>query len=964
MTDVEERLRGGAMLRGAVYAGWRTCRRRRPGSGAAPAGGRRRSGAGGPPRPRTQAFLAEVGRSIVNLVVAADVQAAQACRRRWEGGEPGRALLAADPTLGRPWAGFADAAHDLVHAWQAWVAELVGRRRAARATCGCAVTVAAVAPPPGRRHRRGLRSGRAAGGARPPGRGRARRAGPRRAAGPRRRTARGRGPAPPGPGRPRPGSTPGLAGRLREAGAALAHRPGRRARRRGVSEHHDGRSACCDRVDALGRFVRTVSPHLRGDMATAAAPGDRDRRRPPRRAGLGPAAPVRRRTRSSRWPGRPAAASRACSTPSPGWSSHRRATCGRPPRTRTRASGAPATPADLLDWLGVAPERALQPGRARSTARTRRPCAGWCWSICPMWTRSRPGTGSRPTAWSAIVDLVVWVLDPQKYADQTVHEDYLRHMGALRDVTVVVFNQIDRLTAADADRCRADLGRLVAADGLPEVPVLATSAADRGRGRRGPRRCWRRPSPVAGRRCCGSRARSTRPSRRWRRWSARRRAGRRGRGEPGRGGRVWPTGSPRRPACRGRGRRGRAGLRGPLGPARAALADPAQPGPAAARPTTPRRPSPPRSRSRCGGSPSRPRPGCRRRGRRRCGRRRAPTWTGCRTSSAAAVRAARPRPPRAIGWWLLRAAVLARRRWPLVGRLVWYGLARLRRQLGPVEPAGRGPPDGPARHRRGPAAAGGGRRRPLVAVLVVLLGRPIAAARARRFRRAPSAGCATPRSTVAREVVGAGPAGAARSRRCPRAPSSTGRWQASPHDDGRAAGASRLGMARFAALNLWWGVWARLWPRHFFDTFPGFGQRWTAAYPPYNEHLVVDLGSTFLTLGFLLAAGAAVDDRRRASARARRRCWSSTPRTWASTPATTAGWAGPPRGEPRHAGRRGASGRWPCSASTSATVPAVGPAAAGDRCGRDHPRLRPVRDPGATSRSPAAAAARSPAGRR
>jgi hypothetical protein len=72
----------------------------------------------------------------------------------------------------------------------------------------------------------------------------------------------------------------------------------------------------------------------------------------------------------------------------------------------------------------------------------------------------------------------------------------------------------------------------------------------------------------------------------------------------------------------------------------------------------------------------------------------------------------------------------------------------------------------------------------------------------------------------------------------------------------------RLGMAVFAALNLSWGVWARLWPGPFFNSFPGFGLRWTAAYPPYNEHLVTDLGSTFLTLGFLLAAAAFVDDRR------------------------------------------------------------------------------------------------------
>ena len=71
----------------------------------------------------------------------------------------------------------------------------------------------------------------------------------------------------------------------------------------------------------------------------------------------------------------------------------------------------------------------------------------------------------------------------------------------------------------------------------------------------------------------------------------------------------------------------------------------------------------------------------------------------------------------------------------------------------------------------------------------------------------------------------------------------------------------RVGMGVLAAINAWWGGWARFAPRDFFDTFPGFGHHWTAAYPPYNEHLVTDLGATFLTLAFLLAVGALVDNR-------------------------------------------------------------------------------------------------------
>ncbi|GIH78467.1 GTPase family protein [Planobispora longispora] len=75
-----------------------------------------------------------------------------------------------------------------------------------------------------------------------------------------------------------------------------------------------------------------------------------------------------------------------------------------------------------------------------------------------------------------LVDLLVWVLDPQKYADAAVHDRYLRPLARHRDVMVVVLNQIDRLTPAAAERCLADLRRLLAEDGLAGVPVIGVSA--------------------------------------------------------------------------------------------------------------------------------------------------------------------------------------------------------------------------------------------------------------------------------------------------------------------------------------------------------------------------------------------------------------------------------------------------------------------------------------------------------
>ena len=46
------------------------------------------------------------------------------------------------------------------------------------------------------------------------------------------------------------------------------------------------------------------------------------------------------------------------------------------------------------------------------------------------------------------------------------------------------------------------------------------------------------------------------------------------------------------------------------------------------------------------------------------------------------------------------------------------------------------------------------------------------------------------------------------------------------------------------------GIWALLAPRSFFRDFPAVGGAWVAAFPPFNEHLVRDIGG--LNLGFAL----------------------------------------------------------------------------------------------------------------
>ncbi|MGW2819595.1 GTPase [Streptomyces sp. NPDC001443] len=83
----------------------------------------------------------------------------------------------------------------------------------------------------------------------------------------------------------------------------------------------------------------------------------------------------------------------------------------------------------------------------------------------------------------ALVDAVIWVADPEKYADAVLHERYLRPMAGHAEVMFVVLNQIDRLPEEAADLVLDDLRRLLDEDGIalgeydePGATVLALSA--------------------------------------------------------------------------------------------------------------------------------------------------------------------------------------------------------------------------------------------------------------------------------------------------------------------------------------------------------------------------------------------------------------------------------------------------------------------------------------------------------
>ncbi|TDD42232.1 ABC transporter [Nonomuraea terrae] len=126
----------------------------------------------------------------------------------------------------------------------------------------------------------------------------------------------------------------------------------------------------------------------------------------------------------------------------------------------------------LLDWLDI-PQR----HSARSHADTGTPdMSGLVLLDLPDHDSIRLSHRLEVDRLVELVDLLVWVVDPQKYADAALHERYLRPLAAHRDVMLVVLNQVDRLPAQAVDRCLRDMRRLLDGDGLTDVPVIAVSA--------------------------------------------------------------------------------------------------------------------------------------------------------------------------------------------------------------------------------------------------------------------------------------------------------------------------------------------------------------------------------------------------------------------------------------------------------------------------------------------------------
>lgn len=74
------------------------------------------------------------------------------------------------------------------------------------------------------------------------------------------------------------------------------------------------------------------------------------------------------------------------------------------------------------------------------------------------------------------VDVLVWVVDPQKYADAVIHRDFMMPLAASGAQALCVLNQADKLAPAEVPAVLASLTRLLQAEGT-EAHLLAAPIA-------------------------------------------------------------------------------------------------------------------------------------------------------------------------------------------------------------------------------------------------------------------------------------------------------------------------------------------------------------------------------------------------------------------------------------------------------------------------------------------------------
>ncbi|GEN79442.1 GTPase [Actinotalea fermentans] len=129
----------------------------------------------------------------------------------------------------------------------------------------------------------------------------------------------------------------------------------------------------------------------------------------------------------------------------------------------------------LLAWLGVAHDRRIERESALD-GDSQADLRGLVLLDLPDHDSIEPAHRAVVDRVLPQVDLLVWVVDPQKYADDALHNTYLRSLAGHEGSMIVLLNQLDTVPADAREALLADVERLLAEDGLVGVGVYGASA--------------------------------------------------------------------------------------------------------------------------------------------------------------------------------------------------------------------------------------------------------------------------------------------------------------------------------------------------------------------------------------------------------------------------------------------------------------------------------------------------------
>ncbi|TAP27107.1 GTPase [Arthrobacter sp. S41] len=132
---------------------------------------------------------------------------------------------------------------------------------------------------------------------------------------------------------------------------------------------------------------------------------------------------------------------------------------------------------ELLDWLEVTDRHVIEKsaeGKRRVTKKSLD--SGLMLLDLPDMDSTRVEHHEIATRLVGQVDFLVWVLDPQKYADASIHHGYLNSLRSQQGNIVIVLNQIDKVTESDRKNVVHSLREILAQSGLERLPVVCASA--------------------------------------------------------------------------------------------------------------------------------------------------------------------------------------------------------------------------------------------------------------------------------------------------------------------------------------------------------------------------------------------------------------------------------------------------------------------------------------------------------